>query len=98
MRRTDNYDHELSEKLQNMRFAQAYIEALMEDEDGLSVEDALRHTIERMGVKEFSEAAGVPSPNVQEFLKGKRKLKPETLDMYLRPFGLKTRIVLERAS
>ena len=70
----------------------------MEGEEALSAEDALRETISRMGVKEFSELAGVAPSNVVDFLRGKRNPKPETLDTYLRPFGLKTKIVLEKAS
>ncbi len=98
MNRAKRYDQILSEKLRSIRFAQGFICSLMEGEDGLSAEDALRHTIQRMGVKEFSELAKVPPPNVQEFLKGIRKLKPDTLDIYLKPFGLKTKIVFEKAS
>jgi hypothetical protein len=98
MNRNKSYDQELSEKLRNHRFAQGFILALMEGEEGLEVEDALRHTIERMGIKEFSEIADIPGSNVTEFVKGKRKLKPETLDSYLSPFHLRTRIILEKAS
>ena len=98
MRRSDNYDQELSEKLQSKRFAQAYILGLMEDDDGMLVEDALSHAIVRMGIKEVSDSAGIPTSNIHEFLKGKRKLKPESLDLYLKTFGLKTKIVLLKAS
>jgi hypothetical protein len=51
-----------------------------------------------MGIKEFSEIADIPGSNVAEFVKRKRKLKPETLDSYLSPFHLRTRIILEKAS
>ncbi|MEK6707052.1 MAG: hypothetical protein AABZ06_14840 [Bdellovibrionota bacterium] len=40
MRRGDNYDRKLSTKLKSKRFAQNYIEALMDGEDGLSVQGA----------------------------------------------------------
>ncbi len=98
MKRGKSYDEELSHKLKNAKFAQSYILTLMEGDDGLSVEDALRHTIARMGIKEFVHLAHVPQPNVSEFLSGKRKLKPETLNEYLKPFRLKARLVLEEAS
>jgi hypothetical protein len=98
MKRGKSYDEELSQKLRNRKFAQNYIMALMEGDEGLSVEDALKHTIERMGIKEFVQMANVPQPNVSEFLKGKRKLKPETLNEYLKPFKLKAKLVLEEAS
>ncbi len=98
MKRGKSYDEELSQQLRNRKFAQNYIMALMEGDEGLCVEDALKHTIERMGIKEFVQMANVPQPNVSEFLKGKRKLKPETLNEYLKPFKLKAKLVLEEAS
>ncbi|MDZ4663231.1 MAG: hypothetical protein SGJ18_16595 [Pseudomonadota bacterium] len=98
MKRGKSYDEELSHKFKSIKFAQAYILALMEGDEGLSVEAALKHTIERMGIKEFVQLAKVPQPNVSEFLKGKRKLKPETLNEYLKPFKLKAKLMLEKAS
>ena len=98
MKRSKSYDEELSKKLKNSKFAQTFIRALMEGDEGLSVEAALRHTIERMGIKEFVQLAKVPQPNVSEFVHGKRKLKPETLNEYLKPFKLRAKLVLEEAS
>jgi len=98
MKRGKSYDQELSKKLKNSKYAQTFIRALMEGDDGLSAEAALRHTIERMGFKEFVQLAKVPQPNVSEFVHGKRKLKPETLNAYLKPFKLRAKLALEEAS
>lgn len=98
MNRAKSYDQELSEKLLDPKFAQSFLMGLIEGEDGLSIEDALRHTIKRMGVKEFSDATGIPHSNIQEFLKKKRNPKPETLNLYLKPFNLKAKLVVEKAS
>jgi hypothetical protein len=98
MHRTHAYDQMLSEKMKNRRFAQGYFLSLIEGEVGLSVEESLKQTIQRMGITEFSEMAQVPRPNVQEFLKGKRKLKTETLNVYLKPFGLRIKISVEKAA
>ena len=98
MNRSKSYDQELSEKLKNPHFAQNFLLTLMEGEDGLSVEEALKHAIERMGVKEFSEASGIPSPNIVDFLKDRRRPKPETLDLYLHPFHLRIKIELEKVA
>lgn len=98
MYRSGEYDALLSKELQDPKFAQGFLLDLMEGEDGLPLEEALRHTIRRMGVKEFSSLVSVPTSNVHEFLNEKRKLKPETLDQYLRPFQLKTKLVVEKAS
>ena len=97
MYRNKSFDERLSKELKSPKFAREFIVGLMEGEDGLSLEEALRHTIARMGVKEFCDRAKVALPNVVNFIKGKRKPKPETLDVLLRPFGLKTKIVLEQA-
>jgi len=98
VRRTRSFSQDLSEKLRRPKFAQAFLTGLMEGEDGLSPEDALRQTIEIMGIKEFSQLSRVPAPRVQEFLKKRRTLKPETLDRLLRPFRLRTKLVFEQAS
>ncbi len=97
MPRTESYNEEVSRKLRNPKYAQAFIEALMEGEEGLTPEDALRHTIEVMGIKEFSKLANVETPRVVEFTKKKRNFKRETIDLLLKPFKLRTRLVLDRA-
>ena len=97
MRRTTHYNEELSRRLKKPQYAQTFIASLMEGDDGMSVEDALRRTIEVIGVKEFSELTGVSSSNLVAFVKKRRSLKPETLDQLLKPFKLRTKIVLEEA-
>ena len=84
-------------KLRQPRFFQGYIESLVEAEDGaLSYEEALRDTIDVMGIREFAALAEMPEARVLEYLKGKA-VKPETLNRFLKPFGLKTKIVFELA-
>ncbi|MGE3975742.1 MAG: hypothetical protein AB7F59_14550 [Bdellovibrionales bacterium] len=98
MYRNKSYDEELSKELQDMEFAQGFLLTLIEGEEGLDLEDALKHTIERMGIKEYSKASRIPAPHVVSFIKGRRKLKTETLDAFLKPFRLKTKVVVEKAS
>lgn len=98
MRRCKSYDEKLAEDLQNAKAAQVFLLGLMEEPEGLSLEDALRHTIQRMGIKEFCKKAKTTYPNVVAFVTGRRKVKPETLDQYLKPFGLKTKITAEKVS
>ena len=74
MRRTPSYNEDLSHRLRRPQYAQEFIASLMMGEDGLSAEDALRQTIQIMGVKEFAEATGVPSSNIVSFVKGRRSL------------------------
>ena len=54
MNRPKSFDMKLSQKLQNPRLARSFILALLEGRDALSVEDALKQMIRRMGIKEFS--------------------------------------------
>lgn len=98
MGRSESFDEYVSKKLQNKEFAKHYILALMEGEEGVTLEEALRYTIGKMGVKEFSKVAKVAPPNVVRFLKQKVKTSPETLDKFLKPFGLKTKLIVEQAS
>lgn len=98
MRRTKNYNEELSDRLRRPTYAQEFLAGLMEGSDGLSAEDALRKMVEIMGIKEFSALTHVAPSNLVAFLKGRRKLKSETLDQLVKPFRLRTRIVFEKAS
>jgi hypothetical protein len=96
MRRSSSYDRDLSEKLKNHAFSQGYLLTLMEGEEGLSLEEALRTTIQSMGVKEFCAIAHMRKQNVNDFLKERRKLKPESYNAFLNPFGLQIRMIVEK--
>jgi hypothetical protein len=98
VRRTNSYDEDLSKRLRNPKYAREFILGMMDGSDGLSVEDALRHTIQRMGIKEFAELVKMPSPNIVAFIKGRRHHKSATLDHLLKPFKLRTKLILESAS
>ena len=98
MRRNSSYDEDVAKRLQKSPGSvQAFLLGLTEGEDGIKTDEALRITIKRMGIKEFCEMTRIPMPNIMEFLSGKRKPKPETLEKYLRPFGLRVRLILEKA-
>lgn len=97
MKRRSSFDENLSKRLRKPSFAQNFIQELIEGDEGLDPEDALRTTIEIMGIKEFAKLANVPTARVHEFLDGK-KIKPETLDNLLKPFKLKTKIVFEEVA
>src|ERR1035437_1004599 len=97
MKRSESFDAYLSKQLENIKFAQGYILDLMEGADGLSLEEALRTTIRQMGVKEFCERVKMRKQNVNDFLSEQRKLKRETLDEFLKPFGLRTKVIVEKA-
>ena len=93
MRRNSSCAADLAKELQTPRAVQSYLLGLIDGDDGLPLEEALRLTITRMGIKEFCKLTKIPMPNVSEFVSGKRNPKPETLDTYLKPFGLRSRLV-----
>jgi len=91
MYRSSSYDKDFSKDMQDPVARQQYLIALIHDEDEpMSIEEALRFTIRRMGTVEFANLIGEKKQNVDKFLTEERKLKRETLDKYLLPFGLQT--------
>lgn len=99
MYRNNAYDEDLAKEMQNPDFAQLYLLNLIEDGDeGMTVEEALRMAIPRMGVAEFSRRIKKSKTDVDKFLRGERNLKPETLDEYLVPFNLRIKVTLEKVA
>ena len=98
MYRNKSFDENLSRELKNIKFAREFLISLMEGKESYSLEEALRIVISKMGIKEYCDLAKVALPNIVNFIKGKRRPKPETLDFLLKPFGLKTKIILEKVS
>lgn len=92
-RRSESFDKYVAEQMQDLDYARETLVTNIEH-FGESVENALRYTIEKMGIKEFSELSGIQIQNISQFIKGKRKLKVETLDKYLSVFNLKSKIVV----
>ena len=99
MYRSDSYDKKLSIKLKNPKFAQAYLLALVEDDDEpMEIEDALRLAIQKIGTTDFAHLIDEDKANVDKFLKGARVLKEETLNRYLEPFNLQVEKVLKKVA
>lgn len=91
MRRGSHFDEDFSRDMEHLDARQAFILELMNmKNDPMELEEALKFTVERMGTLEFAKLVGEQKQNVDKFIKGHRKLKRETLDKYLKPFGLKT--------
>jgi len=92
-RRSKSFDEVVSEEMKDIDFSRESLLASMEH-FGDSVEDALRRTINKMGVTEFSNLSQITHQNVAAFARGERSLKKiETLDKYLSVFGLKSKII-----
>jgi DNA-binding phage protein len=91
MYRSNTYDEDFSKDMEHPEARHIYLLTLIHDEDEpMSIEEALRFTIRRMGTVNFADLAGEKKQNVAKFLSGERKLKRETFDKYLLPFGLQT--------
>lgn len=91
MRRTDSYNERFSQDIRNPVYAQNYFLELTQDSDEpMTPEEALKLVIRKMGTTEFAAFVGERVQNVDKFLKGERNPKRDTLDKFLRPFGLVT--------
>ena len=82
----------------NKRFAREYLLTLIDEEDGPTPFDALKHTICRMGVKEFAEYSSIPEKSISRMLNSETMPKLETLERYFYCFGLRVKIALERVA
>jgi antitoxin component HigA of HigAB toxin-antitoxin module len=99
MKRTKSWDEMVSDNLKKgPKSVAAYLTGLLEADEELSLEEALRLTISAMGEKEFCQMAGATQANVNAFINKKRKLGADALNNLLRPFGLKAELVLKKAS
>ena len=91
MKRSNSYNKRFSEDIRDPEFAQEYILGhLNSDDEPLELEEVLKIIIRKMGTTDFAEFVGDTKGNIDNFLSGRRNPKRETLDKFLKPFGLKT--------
>jgi DNA-binding phage protein len=86
-RRSKDWNEGLAEDLQDPEFARQFLTAAVDD--GVPLKVALAKVIRAMGVKEFSELVGIPSPNVLRAIGPRHNPTQETLERLLEPFGLR---------
>ena len=91
-KRNKSYNKYIANKMQDLDFAKEVLLSSMREFNS-SLEEALKETIEKMGIKEFSILSGISIQNVSDFIRGKKRLKAETLDKYLSVFKLKSKII-----
>ena len=80
--RHKDFDKLLASKFKNKKFAQAYIVNLV-NEEGMSLEEALRETIVSMGLLVFANKAGVSIQYVSDFVAKRKTLSTDTIAKYL---------------
>ena len=91
MHRSNSYNERFSREIRNLKYARSYIlELLQNKEEPMPLEDVLRLIARKMGTTDFAEFVGERVQNIDKFVKCKRHPKRETLDKFLRPFGLET--------
>lgn len=96
MHRSNSYNERFSADIRKPKYARAYIsELLTNKKEPMPLEEVLRLIAKKMGTTDFSEFVGERVQNIDKFIKGERKPKRETLDKFLRPFGLETVLIVK---
>ncbi len=85
-RRSIDWNDGLAKDLQNMKFAQGFIQSALDE--GLSIQQVLGKVIRAYGVKEFSAKAKLPSSNVLRAINPKHNPTLDTMNRLLKPFAL----------
>ena len=95
-RRSQDWNEGLSQDLQDLKFAQEFLKAALEE--GVSLQIALGKVIRAIGIKEFSKKSKLPSSNIVRSLNPNHNPTQETLNRLLKPLGLKLSItpILEK--
>lgn len=87
-RRSKSYDDAIAKEMQDPDFARGMVLHAIE-QSGYTVEEALQHAIQSMGIKEFSSKSSLPLQNISDFVNGKRKFGLKNITRCLAVFGLK---------
>jgi DNA-binding phage protein len=98
MHRSDSFNERFSREIRNPDYAKVYIGELLGDQgSGKALSDVLKIVAKKMGTTEFADFVGERVQNIDKFIKGNRNPKRETLDKYLKPFGLKSYLGVKSA-
>ncbi len=73
VKRSESFDAVIAKEMQDVEFAQSFLLTGIQDFDE-TIEEALKRTIETMGIKEFSELAEDQFQNVSAFIRGDLKV------------------------
>lgn len=96
MHRSNSYNERFSHEIREPEYARSYILELLQNADEpMPLEDVLRLIARKMGTTDFADFVGERVQNIDKFIKGERHPKRETLDKFLRPFGLETVLIVK---
>ena len=86
-RRSKEYDEKKAAHLADPSLVRAHLIGAVSS--GAPLKEALGELIRTMGVKEFAEKVGMPSPNVLRAIDPRHNPTQDTLERLLKPFGLR---------
>ena len=86
-RRSKEYDEKKAAHLADPSLVRAQLIGAVSS--GAPLKEALGELIRTMGVKEFAEKVGMPSPNVLRAIDPRHNPTQDTLERLLKPFGLR---------
>ncbi len=93
--RHKDFNELVAQEFEDLGFSQAYITNLINNE-GLSLEEALRESIKSMGLQAFAEKAEISISYVSDFVNKRRNWSTDNLVKYIEQvFGLKIKMIVE---
>lgn len=93
--RHKSYDELIVKKFENPEFAQGYLLNIV-DNEGLSIDEALRETIKAMSLQAFSNKSGLSIQAVSDFVSKRQKWSIDKLINQIdKVFNLKVKLSLE---
>ncbi len=96
--RHKDFNELVAQEFEDLGFAQAYITNLINNE-GLSLEDALRESIKSMGLQVFAEKAEISISYVSDFVNKRRKWSTDNLMKYIEQvFHLKIKLQIDTSN
>lgn len=90
-RRSKDWNEGLARDLKQVKFAQEFILAALEEEIPLQV--VLEKVIRAYGIKEFAQKIKIAPSNLSRAINPKYNLTQDTLNKLLKPFKLKLSVV-----
>ncbi len=85
-RRSVEWNQGLAKDLKNTKFAAQFIQSSLEE--GISLQAVLAKIVRSYGVSEFAKKIGMPASNVLRTVNPKHNPTIDTLNRFLKPFGL----------
>ena len=93
--RHKDFNELVAQEFEDIGFSQAYITNLINNE-GLSLEEALRESIKSMGLQAFADKAEISISYVSDFVNKRRNWSTDNLVKYIgQVFGLKIKMSVE---